>query len=163
MMMCSTYKHTDVPRLTPIEVKINRAIAEQLGESTYTGVPHRVCGETLRYTKTNNCVKCHTRGGIHYEKRKTKPGYKEKTNAQRRKSQFGITQEEYDAMREAQGYVCVICKKECRTGRNLAVDHDHTTGKIRGLLCQACNQGLGHFFDNTGFLERAVLYLQGKL
>ena len=155
-------RNTGVLR-TPIEVRINKAIAEQLGELTYTGVPHRVCGGTLRYTKSNSCVSCNTRGGVFFEKRKTKPDYKEKNNASRRKSQFGLTQEQYDGMREAQGDVCAICKNKCRTGRQLAVDHDHKTGEIRGLLCQACNQGLGHFFDNTGLLERAVLYLQRNL
>ena len=46
------------------------------------------------------------------------------------------------------------------TARRLAVDHDHKTGKIRGLLCISCNVGLGHFQDDVELLRSAILYLQ---
>jgi hypothetical protein len=53
---------------------------------------------------------------------------------------------------------CTICGKEER----LVVDHDHETGKVRGLLCNHCNRGLGHFRDNIEFLEDAIKYLRDR-
>ena len=55
---------------------------------------------------------------------------------------------------------CAICINKDK--RKLAVDHCHKTGKIRGLLCSNCNQGLGMFKDNLDFLGRARNYLRGK-
>lgn len=82
------------------------------------------------------------------------------------KKLYGITLEEYERMHEAQGGVCAICKcaelkKHKITGEvmMLAVDHDHTTGKIRGLLCSQCNHGLGNFRDSRSLLQAASAYL----
>lgn len=63
-------------------------------------------------------------------------------------------------MLAAQGGTCAICGKECDIHRNLAVDHDHESGKVRGLLCQNCNVGLGHFKDNPALLQQAIDYLR---
>lgn len=79
---------------------------------------------------------------------------------------YGITAEQYAVMLEAQGGVCAICRQS-ETAKNvkgeiraLAVDHDHETGAVRGLLCQLCNQGLGAFRDNAVFLQAAIEYLE---
>lgn len=73
---------------------------------------------------------------------------------------FGITEEEYQWMLEDQNYVCAICwEPERVVGRSLAVDHDHKTGKIRGLLCHSCNTGLGKFLDDPKLLVEASEYL----
>lgn len=53
---------------------------------------------------------------------------------------------------------CVICGLET----NVVVDHDHSTGQVRGGLCSNCNLGLGHFKDNPKVLRLAALYLEGK-
>lgn len=53
---------------------------------------------------------------------------------------YGITLQEYDKILEQQNFSCALCKKPCPTGRNLAVDHDHETGQVRGLLCYHCNR-----------------------
>lgn len=53
---------------------------------------------------------------------------------------------------------CAICREKPE-GRNLFVDHCHTTDKVRGLLCQTCNAGLGMFKDNLAYLARASVYL----
>ena len=72
---------------------------------------------------------------------------------------YGITLDTYDAMLKEQNYVCKICKEPCPTGRKLAVDHDHTTGQVRGLLCLGCNVGLGHFNDDVNSILEAATYL----
>lgn len=75
---------------------------------------------------------------------------------------YGITLEDYNFLLEKQNEKCKICNNECPTGKSLAVDHNHKTGKVRGLLCKNCNIGLGMFFDNLDFLESAVLYLKSS-
>tara|TARA_Y100000310_G_scaffold239682_1_gene243385 strand:+ start:21471 stop:21884 length:414 start_codon:yes stop_codon:yes gene_type:complete len=75
------------------------------------------------------------------------------------KKRYGITIEQYDKMYAEQDGKCLICKKECRTYDKLTVDHDHSTGEFRGLLCSVCNRGLGMFYDNTKLLEQAIKYL----
>lgn len=58
---------------------------------------------------------------------------------------YGISIEDYDRMLEEQNGVCAICGKADDTGKRLAVDHDHTTGEKRGLLCMKCNTRFAHF------------------
>jgi hypothetical protein len=57
--------------------------------------------------------------------------------------------------------VCIICGKEA-TDQQLAVDHDHRTGHVRGALCANCNLGLGHFKDDPTLLRLAARYLEGR-
>jgi hypothetical protein len=77
------------------------------------------------------------------------------------KRMFGITLEEYNVMSEEQGHVCKICKQpETAVRLNvLSVDHCHSTGKIRGLLCSDCNRGIGLLKDNPSYLTEAAKYL----
>jgi hypothetical protein len=77
---------------------------------------------------------------------------------------YGITPEDYSLLLERQEGKCKICKsseshRTTATNQNLFVDHCHTTGKVRGLLCHHCNVGLGHFKDSTELLEQAKEYL----
>ncbi len=77
---------------------------------------------------------------------------------------YRVTLEWYDMMLELQGGVCAICGEPetvMRFGKLkiLAVDHDHSTGTPRGLLCQGCNQGIGHFGEDVALMESAVDYL----
>lgn len=78
-----------------------------------------------------------------------------------RGTQFGLAKGEYTYLLTSQGGVCLICG-DAGDGRNLAVDHDHDTGAVRGLLCQQCNTGLGLFKDNSARLIRASEYLQAR-
>lgn len=73
----------------------------------------------------------------------------------------GITQDQYDAMLSIQNGVCAICLTK-ETSRNgfLVVDHCHTKGKVRKLLCVKCNVGLGHFRDDPQLLRKAADYLE---
>jgi DNA-directed RNA polymerase subunit RPC12/RpoP len=81
---------------------------------------------------------------------------KQDLNARLKK--YGITEEDFNAMLEKQGYRCAICGSD-NDGRELAIDHDHVTGEVRGLLCTKCNLGLGSFEDDITRLEKAKLYL----
>jgi len=76
------------------------------------------------------------------------------------KKMFGITLDDYNQMLKSQNNSCAICgKHEDDESSSLAVDHCHTTGKIRGLLCSDCNRGLGMFKDNVVVLKNAISYL----
>ena len=73
---------------------------------------------------------------------------------------YGITEAEWDAMFDAQGGCCKICNThQSNLKKTLHVDHDHKTGRIRGLLCQKCNHGIGLFSDDPENLRRAAEYL----
>jgi len=84
---------------------------------------------------------------------------------QRRKGRlkkYSLTPEQFEAMRNAQGDLCAICGCTQRPHPNhpfLAVDHDHATGTVRGLLCDLCNRGLGSFRDDAARLASAIAYL----
>lgn len=87
--------------------------------------------------------------------------HKDKTKGNNLKARYGITAGEYQAMFAAQGGVCKICKlPEHHMGRDLSVDHCHATGKVRGLLCNSCNRGMGLFVDSPERLRKAAEYLE---
>lgn len=71
---------------------------------------------------------------------------------------YGITADQYDAILSSQNGVCKICGNGPEL-RSLAVDHDHKTGYIRGILCENCNRGLGMFKDKPELLASAIDYL----
>lgn len=73
---------------------------------------------------------------------------------------YGITKEDWNVMFDEQKGLCRLCEKHhTEFKRGLCVDHCHSSGKVRGLLCHPCNQGLGMFKDNVDFLKRAISYL----
>jgi hypothetical protein len=83
------------------------------------------------------------------------------------KKGYGISLETYNEMLEQQGHVCAICGKPeqiVAKGRikALAVDHNHATGEVRGLLCQACNKALGLLQDDVSLFTKSIQYLQRK-
>lgn len=74
---------------------------------------------------------------------------------------YGIGIDRYAAMFEAQGGCCAIClTHQSKLKRKLHVDHDHATGKVRGLLCQLCNTALGLARDDINILKAAISYLE---
>lgn len=75
-------------------------------------------------------------------------------------AEYGITLEQYEQMLNTQGRRCAICHKSDSEAGTLAVDHCHTTDRVRELLCQRCNQGLGLFKENPTALARAIAYLE---
>ena len=77
---------------------------------------------------------------------------------------YGLEAGEYDTLLQKQEGVCAICGKDTPTNQdetrtNLYVDHCHTSGAVRGLLCSSCNTGLGLFKDNPERLKAAIQYL----
>lgn len=79
------------------------------------------------------------------------------------KKRFGITLQEYEQMVAAVQGKCEICGATSSYGKHrLAVDHDHKSGLLRGILCKSCNTGLGAFRDDVTLLYSAVAYLRAK-
>jgi hypothetical protein len=68
---------------------------------------------------------------------------------------YGITSKDFETMLEKQNGACAVCKKK----KKLCVDHDHETGKVRGLLCRACNTAIGNLGDSHEGLLNAAQYL----
>lgn len=81
--------------------------------------------------------------------------------AQRKRilEQYDLSPADLERLIEAHNNRCAICGKPPKT-RILAVDHDHATGRIRGLLCGYCNGGLGMFRDDPALLRAAIAYLK---
>jgi len=76
--------------------------------------------------------------------------------------EYGLTEEQYDALHASQGGCCAICSTEKlgTTYDRLYVDHDHATGQVRGLLCMNCNTAIGHMRDDPELLRRAAAYIE---
>lgn len=73
---------------------------------------------------------------------------------------YGLTPEDYQRLLDSQGGACAICGREQSANVALAVDHDHDTGVIRGLLCHRCNSGIGSLGDSVALLKLAIWYLE---
>lgn len=72
------------------------------------------------------------------------------------KHKYNVSLAEYNDLLVKQNYVCAICATSIN---KLCVDHDHTTKKVRGILCLTCNSALGKFHDSTEILHKAIAYL----
>lgn len=118
------------------------------------------------YHKKNAKVHCE-RSRKHYEINKA-----DKLRYQRHyflKHQYGLSIDDYEAMAASQNNLCALCqkpqtestkrRKSSRRVRDLVVDHNHTTGEVRGLLCNRCNTGLWGV-ENKEWLEKALNYLK---
>ena len=98
---------------------------------------------------------------------RARKNYRDKNPDARRKShlkqKFSLTLEDWYSMWNAQEGLCAICSnpmtRKHRGGRCACVDHCHASGRVRGLLCNKCNRGLGQFDDNPAVLKAAILYL----
>ena len=125
------------------------------------------------YQKNRERLKAY--GKAHYLKHREKrlrdaAAYRRARPDVQRKShlgKYGITTDEYDRLFVAQGGVCAVCfEKETtkRKGvvRRLSVDHDHDTGKVRGLLCSWCNLAIGYLRDDALRAHSAVVYLESR-
>ena len=139
-----------------------------------TGV--KTCSRGHEYTKRNGkwkgCDTCKKASDKRYAKRNADRirNYNREWQASYRgtdqwrdnmlRRDYGISLEEYQALLEAQDHSCAICGKHQDTEqRKLAVDHNHETGKVRGLLCGNCNMGIGLLGDTPAGLKLAYEYL----
>lgn len=106
--------------------------------------------DNLHYS-CKECVKICRKNNLNTRK------YQQSWNLKRK---FGLTSQDYNRMFEKQKGCCAICgRHQSEFKRALVVDHNHSTDKVRGLLCINCNLGLGHFKDSRGCLVKAVQYL----
>jgi len=85
--------------------------------------------------------------------------YRRTRRATHLNKKFGLTAEQYEAMVVAQDGHCAQCSRRDMPEKRLAVDHNHKTGRIRGLLCDCCNRGIGLFNDDPVRLRAAADYL----
>ncbi len=148
------------------------------------------CGELKPHEPGHFRLTNEIRNGLpyYYIKRKCRPcEYIERTEARQRKDRlerrprrisyednrkaclrkYGLTPDEYKAMEQAQNGKCAICGRlgnpdSNGTGKRLAlsVDHCHSTGKVRGLLCGPCNRGIGDFAESAEAMQSAIKYLR---
>lgn len=72
---------------------------------------------------------------------------------------YGLSREEYESLLQAQNNTCAICGHAFKSSKHTHVDHDHSTGAVRAILCLNCNRGLGAFSDNPLLLQKAHEYL----
>lgn len=113
----------------------------------------KISSATKEYYK-NNTEKVNAITKAYYE---SNP---ERSFASKLKHNYHLTLKDYYTFLEQQNGVCAICGKECLTGERLSVDHNHTSGKVRGLLCRKCNSALGLFNDSPEILSKALDYLK---
>jgi len=138
----------------------------------YTKKTHCIRGHELspenRVNGTGQCKLCRLIHRKDFEEknpdycRNWKKENKERLRTEHIGSRYGLTQERYDEMRVEQNNCCGVCGvvfDTTNTNTTPHVDHNHLTGKVRELLCRACNSGLGQFRDNSELLRKAANYL----
>lgn len=102
------------------------------------------------------------------EQREREAARSRATARSKRLAKYGLTADDYDRLVAAQAGVCAICERPERLvqpnrrdgDESLAVDHDHDTGRVRGLLCMTCNTAIGKLGDDPALLRRAADYLE---
>jgi hypothetical protein len=93
------------------------------------------------------------------ERYETEPGYRDHRRKRHAAWKLGIARSDVESLIEAKRRPCPICMRQ-RTVRHMAIDHDHKTGKVRGVICISCNTGIGQFRDDIEAMMRAVAYLK---
>ena len=155
---------------------ISRAEAIRKNLSRYfTGKPCKNGHTAARRVSDYSCTECSQEASARYLSRNTEK-HRERTREWRKanpeawaeikrradlKMLYGLSTKEFKAMLEQQGNACAICQEPFKSTPH--VDHCHTTGKVRGLLCGSCNTGIGLLGDDPLRLERAVAYLKDNL
>lgn len=166
--------------MAPCMMETHPSRGEKRGDPTFLPGHHRERVDPQRSER--RCSKCRTvksreefprnsaqKDGMHNE---CKPCMRERARERHRRNphyghliKYGLTKEDYDALLEGQNGGCAICgcppaRRKKQRSDLFHVDHDHVTGKVRGLLCFNCNGGLGQFKDDAERLRRAVAYLE---
>lgn len=144
-----------------------RALARLAGEATY--MPEKPCTKghlDWRYTKHGQCRQCvkNSKNAARAigKYKETDKAYQLKYGAENRKRQrtknYGLSVEQFDKMLVDQNNQCKICQVVLDGGKKTHIDHCHETGLIRGLLCNHCNIGIGHFKHSPELLIKAAEY-----
>ena len=103
------------------------------------------------------CVKCHNEQKQRWYQRNP-----EAARSAQLTKYYGIDSDEYERLLTEQGGRCKICNSDKpgrKTNKFFSVDHNHTTGKVRGLLCSKCNSAIGLMQDSSAILRKAAEYL----
>lgn len=143
--------------------KANKAVRNAYNRKYYEANKHKWPRRSAEKQAEHNRVRRERYKTDEVYRNEVKSKVKEWVNAdpRRKKRQrlrkYGLTIEQFDAMRDGQRHVCAICGLK---PNRFHVDHCHTRGQVRGLLCNNCNLGLGKFRDSIETLERAILYLR---
>lgn len=120
------------------------------------------CRRGHEFTPENTYVRTRGDGRVTHECVKCKAARRALRKPYDRKQyltvKYGITNQDYSILLNNQNGVCAICGED-PGDRRLSIDHDHQTGRIRGLLCRNCNSGIGLLKDNAQILARASHYL----
>lgn len=151
--------------------KLRKTKAQYCGNDCYRGrgttrVPE--CHPDRPYKAFGKCEACYAAGYFRKNRKKYqnwKREYRSKnpkrTLDEYLKYEYGISSEQWEALLKKQNNSCAICGGPPTAPKHrLTVDHDHATGRVRGLLCGHCNKGLGSFMDKIENLEKAVGYLK---
>lgn len=98
----------------------------------------------------------------HYNRWKSNGGRRcpQKLREYQLKTNYGISIEDFNIILLSQNNSCKICKIKNQSGKNWHIDHCHKNGKIRGILCQKCNQAIGMVYENIEILENMIQYLE---
>jgi len=126
------------------------------------GIMHKRCTTCKEFKTLDNFYKNHRYflGCQHWCKQCGSKYFKERNTPEKNRettlNKWGLTSESYNELLDKQEGKCAICFEIFEI---LVVDHDHKTNQIRGLLCDSCNKGLGHFKDNPMHLTSALDYL----
>lgn len=143
-------------KLTPAKQHIWECVCD-CGKITETRIGNLTCG------RSKSC------GCLQRRKGKDSPNWKhglsktkEYDNNRFMRVKYGVTSEKYQEMLDSQNGVCAICKTKPnfdKWKKRFVIDHCHVTGRVRGLLCDPCNRGIGMLKDDPSILENAIKYL----
>jgi hypothetical protein len=122
-------------------------------------MPHKSNKSKLEYNREwrkNNLEKVREYYKLYWEKNRESKRIYNRAAGLRRK--YGLTIEEFDCMVRAQSGCCLLCKRPL--GDDMYIDHNHETGRVRGVLHQTCNSGIGFLGDDAQMCRLAAEYLE---
>jgi hypothetical protein len=113
--------------------------------------------------KKNKRYRIKHRKELNKKNRQYHANHIEEIKNSRKQHLYNITQEQYNELFYKQNGNCAICgKNQSELKKVLSVDHNHITGKVRGLLCSKCNFGIGNLNDDINMLTQAIIYLKNN-